>query len=86
MTCILVEMDESDKPVNKDIALEIKIMSIAPTKPAWPTVHPVRKKRIKPKIVRAFGVNTPEKLPNRPFDSFLFLFVILVTIFLNAGG
>jgi hypothetical protein len=63
---MLVAIEDKERPVKNEIRLDTTIMINAPANPACPTTHPVRKKRIIPRMVRMFGVNTPAKLPKRP--------------------
>ncbi len=65
---MLVAIDESDRPVRNEIAFAIRMMTRAPHSPAWPTTHPVRRKRMMPRMVSTLGVNTPANVPNRAVD------------------
>ena len=63
---MLVAIDESESPVRNEIAFASRMIASAPHSPACPTTHPVRRKRMIPRIVRTFGVKTPANVPKRP--------------------
>ena len=65
---MLVAMDESESPVRNEIAFASRMMTSAPHSPACPTTQPVRRKRMMPRIVSTFGVNTPANVPKRAVE------------------
>ena len=58
-----VATDDTLKPVVTAITCAIRIITIAPIKPALPTTHPKRIYIITPRIVKTDGVKTPAKVP-----------------------
>jgi hypothetical protein len=59
----LVAIEESDSPVAAVMPKASRMMMMAPSNPAFPTIQGRRRYMITPRMVRRFGVNTPPKVP-----------------------
>jgi len=57
-------MEETLKPVEREMMCATTIIPMAAIKPACPTIIGSRKYIITPKMVRIDGVKTPPKVPN----------------------
>jgi hypothetical protein len=57
-------MDDTLRPVAKEITCAITMIPIADNNPASPTIIGSRRYIITPRIVSMEGVKTPEKVPN----------------------
>jgi hypothetical protein len=60
---MLVVMEDRDRPLVVVMMKDVRMMSQAPRRPAFPTTHPSRRYMITPRMVRRVGVKTPAKVP-----------------------
>ncbi len=64
LTLIFVAMADNDAVVRMETRLAMVIkMSVFPS-PAFPTVYPILKNRMIPRMVKILGVNTPGNIPS----------------------
>jgi len=59
-------MAASETLVSREMEVASARMARAPWSPPLPTTKPVRRNRIRPRIVRMLGVKTPPKVPSEP--------------------
>ena len=59
---------DSDSPVHVVMSRPSARMPKAPSRPAFPTTHPIRTYMMTPRMVSSVGVNTPVNVPKRAVD------------------